>query len=121
MTPARRSSASTASAASRSSTGPTQSRRGWELMIMTGLLVSVRSADEARAAVAGGATIVDVKEPDRGPLGCAGAATWRAVRRVVPATVPVSVALGELGDWEEQAIPSTADWAGLAYRKVGLA
>ena len=30
------------------------------------LLVSVRSAAEAAAAVAGGADIVDAKEPDRG-------------------------------------------------------
>ena len=67
---------------------------------MAGLLVSVRSADEARAAVDGGASVVDVKEPDRGPLGRASAATWRAVRAAVPPAIPVSVALGELRDWD---------------------
>ncbi len=36
-----------------------------------GLLVSVRDESEAREALAGGATIVDVKEPGRGPLGAA--------------------------------------------------
>ena len=37
----------------------------------TGLLVSVRSADEADAALAGGADLIDCKEPARGPLGVA--------------------------------------------------
>ena len=64
--------------------------------IRPGLLVSVRSAPEARAACRGGATVIDVKEPARGPLGRADAPTWRAVRAVVPEAVPVSVALGEL-------------------------
>ena len=35
----------------------------------TRLLVSVRSADEAEAAIAGGADVIDVKEPSHGPLG----------------------------------------------------
>ena len=66
---------------------------------MAGLLVSVRSAAEAVAAVAGGASVIDVKEPDRGPLGRADVSVWREVRAVVPASIPVSVALGELADW----------------------
>ena len=33
---------------------------------MTGLLISVRDAEEARAALAGGAGLVDIKEPRRG-------------------------------------------------------
>jgi len=33
------------------------------------LLVSVRDASEARAALAGGAGIIDAKEPLNGPLG----------------------------------------------------
>ena len=69
------------------------------------LLVSVRSAEEARAAIAGGAGVVDVKEPDRGPLGMADFAVWSAVRSVVPSTVPVSVALGELADWADRPTP----------------
>ena len=35
------------------------------------LLVSVRSAEEARAALEGGAALIDVKEPSRGSLGSA--------------------------------------------------
>ena len=36
---------------------------------MTRLLVSVRSAAEAEAALSGGASVIDVKEPTRGALG----------------------------------------------------
>ncbi len=87
---------------------------------MAGLLVSVRSATEALAAMAGGAAIIDVKEPDRGPLGRADVATWRAVRESLPRTVPVSVALGEMADWEAFDGESRA-FEGVAYRKLGLA
>ncbi|MGI9178650.1 MAG: (5-formylfuran-3-yl)methyl phosphate synthase, partial [Pirellulales bacterium] len=38
-----------------------------------GLLVSVRSVEEAIEAVEGTAAIVDIKEPSRGPLGRADA------------------------------------------------
>lgn len=86
---------------------------------MAGVLISVRSADEARAALAGGADVIDVKEPARGALGRSDVETWRAVRGVVPDEVPLSVALGELCEWG----PETA-FEGQAvgcYRKVGLA
>ena len=66
---------------------------------MAGLLVSVRSADEARTALAGGATVIDVKEPERGPLGRADPATWRAANPVERADlrpeVPVLLMHGE--------------------------
>jgi (5-formylfuran-3-yl)methyl phosphate synthase len=87
------------------------------------LLVSVRSEDEARAACAGGAAIIDVKEPSRGSLGMAPSSTWRRVREVVPPSTMVSVALGELADWmttEPLTIPDQ-DWNGIDFRKVGLA
>src|SRR6516162_4075910 len=83
---------------------------------MAGLLVSVRSAEEARAAVEGGATVVDVKEPDRGPLGRASGETWRAVLEMVPPSIPVSVALGELGEWQG----GLGSLEGIAFRKLGL-
>src|SRR5947209_3237758 len=88
---------------------------------MADLLVSVRSAGEARAALAGGATVIDVKEPDRGPLGRADVAVWRDVREAVPPEVPVSVALGELRDWRGIEGPGREAFAGLTYRKLGLA
>ncbi len=89
---------------------------------MAKLLVSVRSAIEAEAALAGGASIIDVKEPARGPLGRADGSVWREVRRSVPASIPVSVALGELHEWTEPGhveIP-VDPWAGIAFRKLGL-
>ncbi|MDG3003895.1 (5-formylfuran-3-yl)methyl phosphate synthase [Paludisphaera mucosa] len=89
---------------------------------MTRLLVSVRSAEEARRALAGGASIIDVKEPANGPLGRASFPTWREVREVVPDEVPLSVALGELPEWIERrpAFPGDA-FEGLTYVKLGLA
>jgi uncharacterized protein (UPF0264 family) len=87
---------------------------------MARLLVSVRSADEARAAVAGGASVVDVKEPDRGPLGRSTVATWRAVREAVPGSIPVSVALGEIHDWEGHGEVGPSALEGIAFCKLGL-
>jgi uncharacterized protein (UPF0264 family) len=87
------------------------------------LLVSVRSAQEARIAAAAGASIIDIKEPLRGPLGMAGLSVWREVREVVPTSVPVSVALGELSEWlvPTPPTPPKESWHGLSYRKIGLA
>lgn len=63
------------------------------------LLVSVRSAQEATAALAGGADIIDVKEPAKGPLGAASVETIQEIAKLVsqqsPET-PITVALGEL-------------------------
>ena len=61
--------------------------------------------------------MVDVKEPDRGPLGRANSSVWRAVREVVPASIPVSVALGELAGWTAE----TVGYEGIQFRKLGLA
>lgn len=80
------------------------------------LLVSVRSPAEAEAALEGGAAIVDVKEPARGPLGRADPDTVAAVVRRVAGRRPVSAARGEL---RHERDPGPA--AGLAYLKWGLA
>ncbi|MEX0704649.1 MAG: (5-formylfuran-3-yl)methyl phosphate synthase [Planctomycetales bacterium] len=100
------------------------------------LLVSVRSSVEALAALEGGAEILDVKEPSRGPLGMADVATVRDVlgtARIVALaaeadeidgaaaipTVPVSAALGELRDWKDlAAVPALPP---LTFAKLGLA
>jgi uncharacterized protein (UPF0264 family) len=69
---------------------------------MTQLLVSVRNVTEAEAALAGGAHVIDVKEPSRGPLGRADDETLAEVVRVVAGRRPVSAALGELHDgWQD--------------------
>jgi len=60
------------------------------------LLVSVRDAEEAAAALAGGAAIVDAKEPAAGALGAVEPAALAAVRGVVPTTVPLSAAGGDV-------------------------
>ena len=82
---------------------------------MAGLLVSVRSAREARAALAGGAVLIDVKEPSRGPLGRAPDTAIRAVLKQVAPHCPVSAALGELRQQE----PAFGGH-GLSYVKWGL-
>src|SRR5262245_40260453 len=69
------------------------------------LLVSVRSVEEAEAALAGGAGLIDVKEPNNGALGFAGVEVIAAVLRMVAAQRPVSAALGELSD---SSFPSSA-------------
>jgi len=86
----------------------------------TGLLVSVRSVDEVDAALAGGADLIDVKEPAKGPLGPAEAEVVAAVIARVKNRVPVSAALGE---WSPSAI-TDAHWhleLKLNYLKWGLA
>jgi len=65
-----------------------------------GLLVSVRSVEEAVEAAAGGAAIVDVKEPARGPLGRADAAVAAAIVAAV-ASRPCTLACGELAEGAE--------------------
>jgi (5-formylfuran-3-yl)methyl phosphate synthase len=60
------------------------------------LLVSVRSGDEVGPALAGGADIIDAKEPDRGSLGAVDRDVWSRILQRVPADCAVSVALGEV-------------------------
>jgi len=81
-----------------------------------GLLVSVRSAAEAEIALAGGAALIDVKEPSRGALGRADDAVVAEIVRLVAERRPVSAALGELADGGE--VPSCK---GLQFVKWGLA
>jgi (5-formylfuran-3-yl)methyl phosphate synthase len=61
------------------------------------LLVSVRSAEEVGPALAGGADIIDAKEPDRGPLGAVDRSVLSEILRQVPDGPGVSVALGDVG------------------------
>lgn len=63
-----------------------------------GLLVSVRSVDEALAAVAGGAAIVDIKEPLHGPLGRASVDEAAAIASAVGQRAALTLACGELAD-----------------------
>jgi uncharacterized protein (UPF0264 family) len=82
----------------------------------SGLLVSVRSVAEAEAALAGGASLIDIKEPSRGPLGRADSATITAIVRHVAGRCPVSAALGEMAEFT-----SLEKNKGLTFVKLGLA
>jgi uncharacterized protein (UPF0264 family) len=88
-----------------------------------GLLVSVRTAAEALTALAGGADVIDVKEPNRGSLGAANVDTISAVVRAMNGRAPVSAALGELIDLI--GLPNGDDARmlvnGVSLFKVGLA
>lgn len=86
------------------------------------LLVSVRSAEEARAALAGGAEIVDAKDPQRGALGAVELVVLREIVRAVSGMRPVSAALGDAGDAESLAhLARAAAEEGAAFVKVGFA
>ena len=88
----------------------------------TKLLVSVRNVAESQAAILGGADIVDLKEPARGPLGPVDPATLAAVLDQVGAAAPVSAAWGELLDWRPNLVSClTSSVARLRFLKVGLA
>jgi uncharacterized protein (UPF0264 family) len=86
------------------------------------LLVSVVSAQEARRALAGGADIIDVKDPREGPLGAPSPRVLSEVVRAVGGAVPVSVALGDLPDVPHAAALAArgAALSGAGYVKVGL-
>lgn len=86
------------------------------------LLVSVRSVDEAMRALAGGADILDIKEPNLGSLGMADLSVIHDIVDLMQhrrAEIPLSAALGELADWigrdDIPTIPS-----GVQFAKLGL-
>lgn len=91
------------------------------------LLVSVRSADEAAAALTGGCDILDVKDSSRGSLG---RAECSVIERVLQsggnAGIPVSAALGEVADYSAQKTLTSSErplpdsLSGLAFTKIGL-
>jgi (5-formylfuran-3-yl)methyl phosphate synthase len=83
------------------------------------LLVSVRDAAEAAAALAGGADLIDIKEPSRGAMGRADASMIVAVVREVAGRVPVSAALGELRECSLNSIAAELPRR-LTYVKWGL-
>jgi uncharacterized protein (UPF0264 family) len=86
------------------------------------LLVSVRNEEEAQAALAGGAEIIDAKEPSLGALGAVDAGVLRAIVAAVGGMRPVSAALGDSGDADSLASAARmAAEAGATFVKVGFA
>lgn len=85
------------------------------------LLVSVRSAAEARAALEGGCDWLDVKEPALGSLGRASNSVIEEILEVPRGNLPLSLAAGELRDLRE---PLWEQWQriikGVELAKIGL-
>src|ERR671923_2585613 len=85
------------------------------------LLVSVRDADEARAALRGGAEVIDAKDPSRGALGAVDASVLHDIVAVVGGKRPVSAALGDASTGAEvERAARTAASCGLSYVKLGF-
>jgi (5-formylfuran-3-yl)methyl phosphate synthase len=89
------------------------------------LLVSVRSASEAKVAVDNGADIVDAKEPRAGPLGAVSPQVLAAILRALPDDMPLGIALGDVRTGADVgsalarlALPARA---GALYLKLGFA
>jgi (5-formylfuran-3-yl)methyl phosphate synthase len=86
------------------------------------LLISVVNAEEAQAAAAGGADILDVKNPAEGSLGANFPHIIRQIRAGAPKPRQMSVAIGDMPN-----LPGTASLAALGaaacgadFVKVGL-
>jgi uncharacterized protein (UPF0264 family) len=84
------------------------------------LLVSVRNAEEARAALEGGADIIDAKEPAAGALGPVTSVTLAAIRRAVPEAIPLSAALGDVAVEPDIAESLGRTGVPLAFVKLGF-
>ena len=86
------------------------------------LLVSVANAEEATAALAGGADIIDAKDPSSGALGAVTATVLREICRVVRSARPVTAALGDASDTAaiERSAREFAS-SGAAFVKIGFA
>jgi uncharacterized protein (UPF0264 family) len=84
------------------------------------LLVSVTDADEARLAVAGGADIVDAKNPSAGALGAVSPAQLAGIAAAVRQRVPLSAAFGDVTNTEEIAAALGEIQIPLTLIKIGF-
>lgn len=88
------------------------------------LLVSVTGPEEVAAAIAGGAAIVDLKDPRAGALGAPSTPAVLAVGRAVRGRRPFSVALGEglppRAGSDALALARVAAAAGASFVKIAL-
>jgi uncharacterized protein (UPF0264 family) len=86
------------------------------------LLISCSNAEEVKAAVDGGADVIDVKNPKEGALGASFPWIIKQIQKVTPPRVEVSCALGDLPN-----LPGSVSLAALGaatlnvnYVKVGV-
>ena len=86
------------------------------------LLISPKNETEAVEAAAGGAGIIDVKNPNEGPLGANFPWIIRRIKQVTPANIEVSCTLGEAPNAPgSMALASLgAASTGVDYIKAGL-
>ena len=79
------------------------------------LMISVRDEVEAAIAVAGGADIIDVKNPAEGSLGAQHPDVITAIARTVPAATVISASIGDV-----PYLPGTVALAGLGAATCGV-
>jgi uncharacterized protein (UPF0264 family) len=84
------------------------------------LLVSVADAAEARAAVEGGADIIDAKDPTSGALGRVSLPVLQAIRETVASSIPLSAALGDVRFPDEISPQFDGIDIPLSFVKLGL-
>ncbi len=86
------------------------------------LLISPSNEKEAEEAIAGGADIIDVKNPAEGPLGANFPWVIRRIREITPKRLQVSCTLGEVPNLPGSISLAAlgAAFLGVDYIKVGL-
>jgi (5-formylfuran-3-yl)methyl phosphate synthase len=86
------------------------------------LLISPKNEKEALEAIAGGADIIDVKNPQEGPLGANFPWVIKRIKQITPANIEVSCTLGEVpnlpGSMALAALGAAT--TGVDYIKAGL-
>lgn len=89
---------------------------------MTAFMASVRNVAEARLALAGGADIIDIKEPAHGALGAVPHSEAAEIVRTVAGRVPTSTTIGDmpLHPRDVGAAIRAAAECGVSVVKVGL-
>jgi uncharacterized protein (UPF0264 family) len=86
------------------------------------LLVSVASPADAQAALAGGADLIDAKDPAGGALGAVSLETLREIQATVAGARPVTAALGDAADEEEvERAARECAATGALFVKIGFA
>ncbi len=88
---------------------------------MTGLLISVRSRLEAETVITAcpDLDILDIKEPNTGPLGAASRQIWLDIAEITLDNTALSVALGDLNEVRLNVLADLPEKT--LYAKVGLA
>src|SRR2546430_5446334 len=86
------------------------------------LLISVAGPAEARAALRGGADVIDAKDPWRGALGPVSVQRLAAIRAAVAGARPLSAAVGDAtSEYAVAGSVAAALSVGVAFVKLGLA